>query len=179
MKLNRKKIAILSVLLLLILLNSCITTREIPERKNFEDTLVVAPVVVIDGRFPAFTHKIIYHVKLVNADNGKVESMLLTTDYLGYAYFKGIPAGTYDVKEYTTVGMYNNDPREISLNQQLVVEEGTISIFPGKLVIYIYNHPDKEASSYIHPTFHSMSDGQIKRILNQLRTHENFPSWDL
>lgn len=173
-----KKVIFISVLFMIIFMSSCATMKQVPKRNNMDDTLVVAPVVVIDGRNPAFSYKITYNVVLVNTETGAEENFLLTTDYVGYTYIKGIPAGTYYVKEYTTVGMWDNSPRPISLDSNLVVEEGAISILPGKLVIYIYNNPEEEQSSYLQPIFYNMSDQQIRRIKTLLKTHEQYSSWD-
>jgi hypothetical protein len=137
----------------------------------------VVPVVIIDGRFSAFTGTISYQIMLENIETKKVQSFFLSTDSHGYKYVTGIPAGKYLVKEYTTTGMTNNDAKSISLNNYLVVETNRLSVFPGKLVVYIYDFQGDENRAYLYPYFRDIDDKQMTRIVNFLKTDENYQLW--
>jgi len=156
----------------------CAGTQSLPAPRSPDETLVAVPVVIIDGRFTAFTGRITYQVKLENIDTKKTESIFISTDSHGYNFIKGLPEGKYLVKEYTTNGMANNDARKISLSGYLTVTKGTVSVFPGKLVVYIYDAEDDSTKTYLYPYFREIDEKQMNRIVDFLKTDENYRLWN-
>ncbi len=179
---NRKTIRSSALILIwmcvIAVLAGCTSMQKLPQPGSAEETLVVVPVVIIDGKYSAFTGKISYQIKLENIDTRKIESFFLSTDSHGFSYIKGIPEGKYLIKEYTTTGMSNNDAKAISLDNYLTVGKGKLGVFPGKLVVYIYDFQGDENRSYLYPAIRDIDEKQMTRIIDFLKTDENYRLWN-
>lgn len=166
------------IVILITLITSCVSIRELPGPRSAEDTLVVTPVVIIDGRETAFTGTVLYEIALENIDNGKNEYISLSTDYNGYTYTRGIPEGTYEVRGYRTRRIKDDSPYRLSFDSLLVVKQGAFSVFPAKLVVYVYTDPIINNYSYIYSHFEELDEDHKNRIMDLLSTHEEFVNWN-
>jgi len=137
---------------------------------------VVAPVIIIDGGNLSYTRKLTYLIKLVNIENNQTEIMKLDTDYIEYSFIKGIPDGTYFIKEMTVEWMQGFGVREINLSSYLVVKEGEIVFFPGKLVVFLI--PETGQKSYINTTILNLDEHSKNRMIEDLKNQENFSLWE-
>lgn len=163
--------------ILVIILTGCVTTG-MPAPKSDSDTLIVVPVVIIDGRKTPFEGEIKYTVYMDNIETGKTESFVLSTKNHGYFYLKGITPGKYSIQEYGTYGLQNDEKYDLYFEKYLVVNEGELTIFPGKLTVYIYNNESSSYDgSYLYYEVREMGEGQISRIENYLKVEESFSLW--
>ncbi|MBN1646650.1 MAG: hypothetical protein JW874_01335 [Spirochaetales bacterium] len=182
MNLNNKKTAMVIPALLLIgflVLPGCASLKGgIPQPWNSEDTLVAVPVIVIEATSEAWMGKITYQIKMENSDTRKSETIYVTTSSHGYAYIRGLAEGKYLVQEFSTPeGMMGSNARTVELDNYLVVEKGKLSVFPGKLVVYVFNKAGDNDSNYVYPRLRDIDEKQLERIKKYLATDENFILW--
>lgn len=157
-------------------LSGCLSSG-IPAPKSDSDTLIVVPVVIIDGKSPSYQGEVNFIVYMDNIDTGKTEKFSLSTNSHGYYYLKGIQAGKYSIEEFKTNGMNNNKTYDINISQYLVVNEGELTVFPGKLTAYIYEKESNRDATYLSYKIKEIDADQISRIEDFLENDESYGLW--
>ena len=159
-----------------IFLSGCLSSG-LPAPDSEFDTLVVVPILVIDGQKLSFDGEIKYKVYMDNIETGERETFSLSTDKHGYYYLRGIPAGKYSIRAFRTFGMNDDETYDLDFGKYLVIEEGALTVFPGKLTVYIFNEESNRDISYVDYWIREIDDDQILRIENFLTTEEQYSLW--
>ena len=110
-------------------------------------------------------------------ETGERESFVLSTKNNGYVYIKRFPAGKYRIMEYKTEGFVEDKKYSLNFNKDLVVKEGKLSIFPGKMTVFIASNSLTRRTTYLNYNMQEIDDDQINRIKEFLQGDESYHLW--
>jgi hypothetical protein len=162
------------------LLAACSTVHPtLPKPKSDQDTLFVVPVLVLDTMATptAARGSFAYQFNLQHVKTGK-ESPITVRPGQTYAFFQGFPAGEYSLKSFVLVGFMGAAPTQaLSTDRYLVLENGSLSLFPYKVVMVARPSTQVTATSSISMSLEPLDDEQRVRIRQHLSQEPNFMLW--
>lgn len=151
-------------------------TSLLPAPRSENDTLIVIPVLVLNTGARHSLQDVGYLIRIENTETKGIQSFVVKTSKYGdYYYITGIPEGVYYLKEYIPQGLTRNEAEAIGHDLYITVKKGTLTLFPAKMVIYIYS----EYNTYLHSEFIPMGEDQVDRVLQILSQQDNFSIWKI
>ncbi len=173
---NKKILTIFCSLLFAVGLSGCLSSG-MPAPRSEYDSLVVVPVIIIDGKNTSFNGDLRFKVYMDNVETGETVTFFLSINNHGYFYLRNIPPGKYSITSFRTFGMNHEETYDLDFRQYLEVKEGALTIFPGKLTVYIFSAGSHKDETYVDYWIREIDEEQLQRMENYLKTEEMYGLW--
>jgi hypothetical protein len=152
---------------------SC-ATGGIPPLEKKTDTLVVLPMLFIDGGLSLSSNGLNLSLILPveNISTGKEEKIEFWSMTGEYLFFQKLNPGKYATKEKALV-TGKEFPLRLTM-QNIKVSEGRLTILPFKFIVYT-----RDKSEYYYYNYNEFKKEDYSKVIAVLKNDPNFKSWKI